>query len=120
MNLKLITFRNLLRRKGKAAFVIAGLLGALVVYRQTLDPAAFWGGTQSALPGTVYALLTVAALAVLGVSLVQSSFPNWIGYISTGTAAVGAIALVATGIEAGFYVVSFVYLVGLVVGIVAL
>ena len=26
MNLKVITFRNLLRRKGKAAFVIAGLV----------------------------------------------------------------------------------------------
>lgn len=103
-----------------AAFVVGGLLGALVVYRQTADPASFWEGTQPALPGLVYAWLTVIALGVLGFLFVQGSFPNWIGYASIGLAGVGAIALIATGMQAGFYIVSIVYLVSLVIGIIAL
>ena len=103
-----------------AAFVIGGLLGALVVYGQTLDPVAFWEGTQSALPQLAYSLLTVSALAVLGMVFVRGSFPDWIGYMSIGTAAVGAVALIVTNMGAGFFVASFIYLVSLIIGIAAL
>lgn len=105
---------------GAAVFALGGLIGAVVVVQQTLDPVGFWEGTAAALTGTTYIWLVLAGLAAIGVYLVQASFPNWLGYVSMGTAVAGAGVLIVTGGGTGFFVASFVYLVTLMAGIVAL
>jgi hypothetical protein len=88
-------------------------------YRQTLDPAAFWEGTQ--IPLIIdygFLLLTLAGMLCLGAAMLQGGFPNWMGYLMLGSAIVFLIATLITRGEGGFFISMFAYLVTFVGGIV--
>ncbi len=104
---------------GAAVFVAGAAIGMWLVYRQTLDPAAFWEGTQIPLIiGYGYLLLTMAGLLCLGLAMLFSGFPNWLGYLMAGSAAVFLIVGLVLRGQGGFFISILAYLVTFVAGIV--
>lgn len=104
---------------GAALFAIGSGIAVWLVYRQTMDPAAFWEGTETPLIiGYGFLLLSLAGMICLGIAILQSSFPNWVGYFAIGSAVVLAIASLASRGQAGFFISIFIYLVTFVMGVV--
>lgn len=105
---------------GAAAFFIGAINGAYLIYRQTLDPAAFW---EETLPipniiGYLYIILTLLALIIYGIVFIQGSYPGWIGYLMTSAGAIMLIAFLVLRGEGGFFISVLMYLVTLIAGIV--
>jgi len=78
-------------RPASAAMTGAGILlliGAIAwswsVYLRALDPRAFVAGTLPGWPFTFYTLLTMAALALAGYSLLRMGFPAWSAWLLIG------------------------------------
>lgn len=65
---------------GGLAMVVGALLWDVHVYQRAVSPTAFVNGE---LPGwlfTVYTLLTLFGLLILGLSYIQVGQPGWLGY----------------------------------------
>jgi hypothetical protein len=104
---------------GTILFVAGSAIGIWLVYRQTLDPAAFWEGTGIPLViGYGFLLLTSTGMLCLGIALLLSSFPAWLGYLMSISAVLLIIATLITRGEGGFLISIFAYLVIFVAGIV--
>lgn len=78
-------------RPAASAFHVAGglmLIGAIAwtwsVYLRTIDPRGFIAGNLPTWPFVLYALFTMAALALIGYSLLQMGFPSWSAWLLIG------------------------------------
>lgn len=105
---------------GAAAFLIGAINGAYLIYRQTLDPAAFWEDTLPIphIIGYLYIILTLLGLVIYGITFIQGGFPDWIGYLMTGAGVVMLIAFLVLRGEGGFFLSVLIYLVTFIAGIV--
>lgn len=104
---------------GAAAFAAGSVIEMWLVYRQTQDPAAFWEGAQ--IPNIIgygFLALTLVGILGLGLAMLQGGFPNWVGYLMAGSAAIFLIAIPILGAERGFWLAVLAYLVASVAGIV--
>ena len=91
-----------------------------LVYRQTLDPEAFWEGRQIPLIiGYGFLLLTLAGMLFLGIAMLKGGFPAWVSYLMAGAGLLFLLVTVVTRAEGGsFFVSVLAYLVTFVAGIV--
>lgn len=106
---------------GAMALITGAGIGMWLVYRQTLDPEAFWKGVKTPLLiGYGYLPLTFAGLFCFGVGMLQRNFPNWLGYIMMGSAVLLSMAIVFLRGRGGFFVSVIAYLVTFVAGMVLL
>jgi hypothetical protein len=104
---------------GAVAFAGGSGFGMWLVYRQTLDPAAFWEGAQiPMIIGYGFLALTLAGMLGLGIAMLQAGFPNWSGYLIAGSAVVLLIITLVTRAESGFFISVLAYVVTFVAGIV--
>jgi len=104
---------------GAAVFAGGSGIGVWLVHRQTLDPAAFWEGTQiPLLIGYGFLALTLAGMLGLGIAMLQGDFPNWLGYLVAGSAVTFLIVTLVTRGEGGFFISVLAYLVTFLAGIV--
>ncbi len=94
------------------AIVIGALAGIAFVSLQTVDPQRFWLDGQALWLSAVAVGLTLPAVALYGVLLLQSNAPAWMGYLLVGYAVVGGVALVALKAPAFFVLFGF-YLVAI-------
>lgn len=105
---------------GVAAFFIGGLLGAVLLYRQTVDPLGFWKRSAAEPLSNGYFFLTVIGFLLVGIALMQGGLPAWLAYLNMGAAIIStAVYLVRRGSGAFFLTLLF-YLVVLVDGIMVL
>jgi len=104
---------------GAAVFAGGSGIGVWLVHRQTLDPAAFWEGTQiPLLIGYGFLALTLAGMLGLVIAMLQGDFPNWLGYLVAGSAVAFLIVTLVTRGEGGFFISVLAYLVTFLAGIV--
>lgn len=106
---------------GSIALIAGAGIGTWLVYRQTLDPEAFWKGAQTHfLIDYGYLLATFVGLFCFGVAMVQGNLPNWLGYIMAGSAIFLSVATVFLRGAGGFLMSVVTYLVTFVAGIAIL
>jgi hypothetical protein len=102
---------------GAVLFAAGAAIEMWLVYRQTLDPAAFWEGAQTpAIIGFGFLLLTLLGMLCLGIAMILGGFPPWMGYLLGGTA---VLLLIVTAIlrgQGGFFVSIIAYSVTFIVG----
>lgn len=104
---------------GTAVLVAGAVIGMCLVYRQTLDPEAFWEGAQVPLIINYgYLLLTLAGLLCFGVAMLLGDFSNWLGVLMVGSATVFLVSALLLRGAGGFALSILAYLVTFVVGIV--
>ncbi|HZD57127.1 MAG TPA: hypothetical protein VE136_10415 [Anaerolineales bacterium] len=104
---------------GMGTLVAGAAIGMWLIYRQTLDPAAFWEGAQIPLIiGYGYLLLTSIGLLCFGIAILQGGFPTWLGYLMAGSAVTFSIAVLALRGGGGFFISILIYLVAFIAGIV--
>lgn len=114
-----------LRQHGSSWLAVAGgaaigagtISGLYFVFLQTVDPRGGYSGAYP-VPENVAYWLWLAGQLLLGVALLQTDFPGWLGYLTGGTALAYAIAFLLTG--AGFMTPFLLALVALLIGIVQL
>ncbi len=103
---------------GVAAFILVALLGAVYVYRLTVDPGTYWQSSSPS-PLAVAAVLSLSlGILLFGIAFLQGTFPNWLGYLSVGASVLGIVGLVVFSSASPFYVTADLYIVILVQGIV--
>lgn len=102
---------------GAAAFTAGTLSGLYFVYLQTVDPRGGYSGTYP-LPENMAYWFWLAGTVLIGVALLSSSLPRWLGYLTAGAGALYGILYLVTG--AGFMAPFLISLLGLVIGIVLL
>lgn len=106
---------------GAAFFAAGSLIGMWLVYRQTLDPVAFWEGVQIPLIiGYGFLLLTLVGMLCVGIAMLQGGFPSWVGYMLAGSAVIFMVAMLFSRGEGGFFISVLIYLVYFIAGIVIL
>jgi hypothetical protein len=104
---------------GAASYGGGSLIGMVLVYRQTLDPAAFWEGGQLPLFIAIMLLLLSAGLFCFGLAMLQGdNLPNWLGYLLTGSAVIFLIATLVLRGEGGFFISVALLLITFIAGIV--
>ncbi len=104
---------------GAVAFAAGSAIGVWLVYRQTLDPAAFWEGTEiPKVIGYSFLALTLAGMLFLGIAMLQVNLPGWVGYLLVGSGGILLVATLITRAESGFFITVFAYLVTFIAGIV--
>jgi hypothetical protein len=73
------------------AFTLGSGAWAYACLQRATDPPAFAAGTLPAWPFTTYVVLTISALALLSATLLISTYPPWLGWLTlTATAAYAA------------------------------
>jgi len=105
---------------GAAALLIAGVIGSLAVYGQTLDPVGFWSGPNSPVEvaaGIALLAMTMLGLGLWGVLFVQGFQPTWIGYLMAASAGLFTLVYIITRGGGAFFLISLAYLVTFVGGI---
>jgi hypothetical protein len=78
-----------------AAVLVGALLWTWHVYGRAVDPAAFTQGALPAWPWFAYFVLTPIGLAGIGVALLRSPLPEWVGWLLIGSM---VLVLIATAI----------------------
>ncbi len=102
---------------GGAAIVAGTLAGLYFVYLQMVDPRGGYSGAYPIPENSAY-WLWLAGQLLIGIAMLQSGMPAWLGYLTAGAAlAYGAVFLL-TG--AGFMAPFLLALLALVIGIVLL
>lgn len=111
---------------GGVVFVIAGIIGAVYVYRLATDPLPFYDRSSPAPISLALYVSYAAGLLLFGISFLPAELPRW---ISLSMIAISALALILvvlirganpilhTGPEIGFGIAVVLYLVTLAVGI---
>jgi hypothetical protein len=69
---------------GFFALIIGAGLWSWHVYLRAIEPEAFTAGTLSAWHFMAYTLLTQVGLVVIGVVLLRSELPGWVGWLNIG------------------------------------
>lgn len=102
---------------GGAAIVAGTLSGLYFVYLQTIDPRGGYSGVYP-LPENVAYWLWLAGQLLIGVAMLQSGMPAWLGYLTAGAALAYGVVFLLTG--AGFMAPFLLALLALAIGIVLL
>jgi MFS family permease len=115
---------------GGAAFLAGGILGALLIYRQTMDPLRFWeeGHPESTgdrnqiliVVGNGYLFLTMIGFLLFGIVFLLASSPAWLGILNIAVALLGALVYLLRRGRGAFFLTILFYLVALIDGIMAL
>ncbi|MFZ0546665.1 MAG: hypothetical protein WAM60_14560 [Candidatus Promineifilaceae bacterium] len=66
---------------GVGAMVVGAVFWLWDVYLRTADPVGFVGGSYPAWHFVAYVFLTLAGLVAVGVVLLRSGVPNWVGWV---------------------------------------
>jgi hypothetical protein len=69
---------------GVAAIALGAVLWSWNVYQRTIAPQAFVTGTLPVWPFIAYTLLTQAGLVAIGILLLRSTLPGWVGWMLIG------------------------------------
>jgi hypothetical protein len=93
---------------------IGSLLWTIHVYMRAVDPARFTAGGIPLWLYAGYALATIVALTLLGLALLQTVLPPWVGWLNVG----GAALFLLLALVFGDLPPLLFYLVTLTVGIV--
>ena len=76
------------------AMLLGGAVAMAFFYRQFhRDPASYHLSDRIALPGAIYFILTIGAMAVYGVLFLLEPVPDWLGYASLVVATAMAVGL---------------------------
>lgn len=108
---------SLLLNIGAAAFILGALSMMLYTFQSLSDPGAYLTNTKIAPVEIAGISLTSAGGILFGVIFLQSSIPNWLGYLTIGSAVLLFTYLFLRG-SFGYLMVILFYLVTLIVGIV--
>jgi hypothetical protein len=99
-----------------AALVAGALAWSWDVWLRGRRVPEFAHGLLPAWPFATYVLLTIAGLALLGLGLLASDFPTWLGWVVLGADALFAVAYVRFKDLPPFVFYLLLLLVGAVVG----
>lgn len=102
---------------GAAAIAAGTISGVYFVYLQVSDPRGGYSGAYPTQEQLTY-WLWLAGQLLIGVAMLQSDLPAWLGYLTAGTALAYGIAFLVTG--AGFMTPFLLALVSIVIGVVLL
>ena len=102
---------------GAGAFIMAGLLAAVGINQTINDPVSYLDHSSQSPQTSGYILLTAVAGILYGIVFLQAGFPNWLAYITLGSAALVPFLVVFKSSVAYVVVVLF-YFVTFVAGIV--
>ena len=108
---------SLLLNIGAAAFILGAVSMMLYTFQSLSDPGAYLTNTKIAPVEIAGISLTSAGGILFGITFLQSSIPNWLGYLTIGSAVLLFTYLLLKG-SLGYLMVILFYLVTLIVGTV--
>jgi hypothetical protein len=88
---------SLLLRLSAAVLTAGAVLMTWHAYVRALDPRGFAHGTLPMWDFIVYSLFTQVGLALLGIALVRSGFPRWVGRTATSGAVLFFLLMIIFG-----------------------
>jgi hypothetical protein len=97
--------------------LVGSLIGEVYLYRFAVDPGTYWERSSALLQAAVW--LTIAGSFLFGLIFLQGGLPAWIGYITLLASASSAIVYLFANVPS-FFLVSLLYLVAMLIGIVVL
>jgi hypothetical protein len=86
-------------------------------YLQVTNPCGGYSGAYP-IPENLAYWLWLAGMLLFGVAFLLNDIPDWLGYVTTGVAAIYAVVFLLTG--AGFMTPFILAAIGLVIGITLL
>lgn len=110
--------RSLLSMAGAALFVIGNAYWITHLYLRSLDASVQISGLWME---AVFAWLATVGLVLMGIALLRSDFPSWVGYVNIGYGVLFMLAFLAFGTGMyDFFPPQVIYLVALFAGVIAL
>ena len=97
-----------------SSFLVGAILWSIYVYLRTVNPEVYMAAGAISWTGLAYFVLTELAIFLYGIVFLRSDYPNWLGYLTIGFA---AIFLIAAMISRAVLIPLFFYILTLVVGI---
>ncbi len=79
---------------GVAAIAVGALFWSWSVYLRGADPQAFVEGTLPGWPFVAYSILTQAGLVMVGLLLLRTGLPGWVGWVDIGGAVFFFVAMI--------------------------
>jgi hypothetical protein len=90
----------------------------IFIYRQTLDPGAYWRIVGPIPLIVAYIVLTLAGLSFYGIAFRQGGLPDWMGYLMLVSSVILMAAFLALRGGGAFFLSVLIYAITFAAGIV--